>query len=271
MAKRRGEASINEQLDLRVWFRNDSDGTAFDPVSITQVEILDEDASTVLETIASGSVVKLGVGNYRVITSSSWNTASKTVYDKWYFQRIAAGIVYTSIQSTFIFSETVPVTSTDRYSTVSQLRSNVPRITVDVMETEDVIDKINQADSILEQDLANVVDFTSMPSITDDPATPNYINLLSQYKTAEMCLVSRYGAKRRVEEQSDRQYWERMYNELLQKILAGGVDLGDYSAGTSTFDYNTKEDVPPALGMGEYGGHIDESDLETQRENYGND
>ena len=129
---------------------------------------------------------------------------------------------------------------------------------------------IDQADNIIESDLSKVIDFDEVTAL-DDLTTPNYINLLSQYKTAERCLVSKFGAKRLVEEQSDRQYWETEYNDLIEDIIDGTVDIADEALGTSSFQNNVRNDVKPALGQGEQGGFIDEDDLEDQNEDLGGD
>ena len=157
-----------------------------------------------------------------------------------------------------------------KYSSAAQLLVNVPRLTIVVMPVVDVELIIDQADNIIESDLSKVIDFDEVTA-ADATTTPNYINLLSQYKTAERCLVSKYGAKRQVEEQSDRQYWEQEYDDLLNKILDGTLDISDESLGSPSFENNVRDDVEPALGMGEQGGFIDEDDLETQRDDYGND
>jgi hypothetical protein len=157
-----------------------------------------------------------------------------------------------------------------RYSAVSQLRSNVPRLTATVIPDADVEDRIDESDDIVETDLSKVVDFSTVTA-ADATTTPKYINQLSQYKAAELSLVAKYGAKRMVETQSDRQYWEKMYNDLLEKILNGEIDITDEALGSPDYQNNVKEDVPPAIGMGEYSGHIDDDDLEEQREDLGND
>jgi hypothetical protein len=157
-----------------------------------------------------------------------------------------------------------------RLSSVTQLRDNVPRITSAVLADAAVESRIDEADKLVEQKLSLIVDFT-LVTVADGLTTPEFINLLSQYKTAELCCVSAWGAKRKVEEQSDRQYWAGMYTELLTEVQNNEIDISDVAAGTNTFQNNVREDVPPALGMGEQGGFIDEDDLEDQREDYGND
>ena len=154
------------------------------------------------------------------------------------------------------------------YSSVAQFRSNIPRIPIGTMADAAVEDRIDFADDQVEVDLSKVVDFTL---VTDTPAgCPTFINKLSQYKTAEMCCVSKFGAKRMVEEQSDRQYWERMYNDLLKAIMASEIDLDDVGFAGMDYTNDVKNDVQPALGMGEEGEYVNETDNELIRATYGN-
>jgi len=107
MAVRREDAIINEQLDLRIMFRYDDSGVLFDPYQIRQVEILDTDATTVLETITN--ITRLGVGEYQIITDSSWNTVSRLVYDKWYFTKSSGLSEDVALEDTFIKSLNISV------------------------------------------------------------------------------------------------------------------------------------------------------------------
>lgn len=153
------------------------------------------------------------------------------------------------------------------YSSVTQARANDSKLVSAVISDGIITDRIDMADEIVETDLSNIVDFTL---VTDTPAgCPGYINQLSQYKTMELSLVNLYGAKREAEIQTDRQYWANLYKILLDKIIAGKIDLGTAGLGNNTFQNNVREDVIPALGMGEDAGFIDEDDLERQRDEYG--
>lgn len=156
------------------------------------------------------------------------------------------------------------------YSSIAQIRANDAKFVNSVDITDAIItDRIDEADQQIEIDLSNVVDFTL---VTDTPVgCPDYINKLSKYKATELTLVYYYGAKREAEVQTDRQYWANLYKLLLDKILAGEIALGTPGTMVSSFTYDVKEDVKPALGMGEQGGFIDESDLEDQRDFYSGD
>lgn len=154
------------------------------------------------------------------------------------------------------------------YSNITQLRFNVPRITVTVMGDVAVTDRIDIADDKVEVDLGNLVDFTL---VVDTPAgCPDYINKLSQYKTAEKCLVARFSAKRMAEEITDWQYWQSEYNILLEKILSGMIDLGAVALAGATYSKRFREDIEPALGQGERGEWANDDDIEDIRSDYGN-
>ena len=162
------------------------------------------------------------------------------------------------------------------YSTVAQYRGNIPSTETNEYSDPSVEGKIIQADSMIEQDLANIIDFSLVPNITADPATPTFINLLSQYKVAEMSLTAIFGAKREVTEVSDIQYWQKMYSNpeprqgetlgLLERIKNGSIplELSDGTAigtGVNTFTRDAKPGIEPALGLGKRGAFKNNTEL----------
>lgn len=152
------------------------------------------------------------------------------------------------------------------YSTVDQLRNNEKELLRDPPITDAIVtQRIEMSDNIVKIDLGNVINFTGMPEIVDVPATPNYINLCSQYKTVEMCLVYFYSAKRDIDEVSDIQYWQKLYNDLVQQIKDGLIELGDFGTGVQTFSNRAKPEVEPALGTDKYGEFEDLEDLQSER------
>jgi len=82
-------AKVGGTIELILDFTSDFDNTMFDPYSIDKVEIIDEDRITIIETIASGSVVNISPGTYK-ITIAAISTA-KTIIDKWFFTRVVGG------------------------------------------------------------------------------------------------------------------------------------------------------------------------------------
>jgi hypothetical protein len=126
------------------------------------------------------------------------------------------------------------------YSTDAQFRGNVPRIDTDEYSVIAVEGRIVEADKEINQDVSTCIDTSLIPAIDDASATPDYINLLSQYKTAELSLVAIYGYKREVTEVSDIQYWQKKYDDKLAEIKSGSIELElsdgtDISTGVGTF------------------------------------
>ncbi len=166
------------------------------------------------------------------------------------------------------------------YSIVAQYRGNIPSTETNEYSDLSVQGKIIQADSIIEQALANIIDFALVPNITASPATPTFINLLSQYKVAEMSLTAIFGAKREVTEISDIQYWQKMYSNpnpaqgetigLLEQIINGSIPLvlSDGTAigtGVGTFQRDSKVGIEPAMGTGKYGKFENDGELRLKR------
>jgi|GEM_PF-4901652 len=123
MSVRRTQAVINEALDLRVAFRYDDLTTLFDPAEISLVEILDDDATTVLETFVPPNITRLSLGRYQIITSPLWNTAPKTVYDRWIFKKEVGGQNYSIMQSTVINLTYVPTPPAPGIPTALEIRN----------------------------------------------------------------------------------------------------------------------------------------------------
>ena len=90
MALTRFTAEIENDLTLRAEFRRDADteskglsSVLFDPFSVDQVEILDTDNATVLETIATADITKISTGIYEVTADKASYDVAGTYYDKW--------------------------------------------------------------------------------------------------------------------------------------------------------------------------------------------
>jgi hypothetical protein len=153
------------------------------------------------------------------------------------------------------------------YSTVAELRGNGNNFSlIHSIDLTDIIvtARIVEADKIVEADLSKIIDFSLIVT------TPIFINLLSQYKTCEKCLVWLYSRKRKGKEDDDIQYWIDQYKILLEKILDGEVELVDgggiaIGGTTQIFENDAKPNIEPALGLGEYGGFLNKDDLENIR------
>jgi len=68
---------------IEVEFRRPVSGALIDPNAVSQLEILDTDGSTVLETIASGSITKVSTGRYKATASGATLDAAGAYYHRW--------------------------------------------------------------------------------------------------------------------------------------------------------------------------------------------
>jgi hypothetical protein len=153
------------------------------------------------------------------------------------------------------------------YSTVAELRANLPTILSTVYDDTKVGTRITQADINVIVDLSGVVDFDAVDALA---TVPNVINLLSQYKTAEKVIYANYGLKITTSEIPDIEYWRAQYNTLIDKVIAGEINILDVDgnsvmAGISSFSNYAKNNIRPALGNDKYGEFISKGDLESER------
>ena len=159
------------------------------------------------------------------------------------------------------------------FSTETELKDNVKVIENGFTSTEiTAIFGSREAISktIIKQDLANCIDFTKVKEINQSPKTPDFINLLSQYKTAELTYVRLGSVKRKFNEIDDRMFWENMYNKLFEDIKGGKIELIDSNGksvgtGITKFDHTSKKDVKPRFGFRKYGIFADDEKLEEIR------
>lgn len=126
MSVERDDAIINEAIIMRTGFRFDRTGSLFDPDSISKVEIRDSDHTTVLETIESGAITKSETGVYFVTSSTSWNTSSRKVFDRWFI--VKDGVDYELDNSTFIRSEASTADGISSFVSLVKLKVQSPTI-----------------------------------------------------------------------------------------------------------------------------------------------
>jgi hypothetical protein len=168
------------------------------------------------------------------------------------------------------------------YSTAEQLQNNVLVLanTYKVPATLALKSAaaIATADKIIRVDVSLVINTALIPAVVDTPATPEFINLLSQYKAAQFAVLRMTGARRTVQEETDIQFWGGLYSDLLADIKAGKIPLElsdgtNIGTGTTTFVNDALPDVKPRFGFGEYGEWLDKDELEEARDveviNYG--
>jgi len=107
------------------------------------------------------------------------------------------------------------------FCTVEDIRKLTKKLN-DVEVTDEEIEQyITIADKIVMVDLTPIIDMQSLQNITNGLA----LNLLSSYKTCELMLSAYYGASRKIDEVSDVQFFNKLYEKLLQNIVNGNVKL----------------------------------------------
>jgi hypothetical protein len=141
------------------------------------------------------------------------------------------------------------------YSTVAEIRALSAMFqetaTNSKLTTPIITDRITMADLIVDADMDG---YATVP-ITG--TVPSAVNLLSRYKSAELCLVYLYSQTRTEGRgNTDIEYWQKMYAEFLP-IAQKNVD----STGINTFSTHSRKDILPAMGGGQYGEFLTEEDL----------
>lgn len=163
------------------------------------------------------------------------------------------------------------------FSTETQARNNFASIIEDDIDPAVINDRIEQADNQVKIDLASIIDFSLVPDTTPPSSNlPDFINKLSQYKTMELLYVKLFGAKRLVQEQSDRIYWQKMYSNpdpaigetegLLERVKSFEIPLElvdgtSISGTTSNFSNIARDGVEPAFGVDKYGEFLTDDEL----------
>lgn len=153
------------------------------------------------------------------------------------------------------------------FSTNTELFNNV-KIIESSFETsptpaEFATERIALADKMVQVDAGKYVDFSLVP---DDATTP-VINLLSQYKAAEMALRRITGIKRRTQENDDIAEWESYYNKLLDQLKKGDLnaeleDGTNVGSSVGRFENTARPDIKPNQGYDKYGEWLDNDDME---------
>jgi len=107
------------------------------------------------------------------------------------------------------------------YSSITEFDNNLivlKQATLTPAEKQAIID---EADKIVEIDLSPKIDSVTLSAITP---IPKELNLLSQYKTAEIALIKRFSSNRgNLEENPDIANWNKLYSSLLHQMLNGMV------------------------------------------------
>lgn len=117
------------------------------------------------------------------------------------------------------------------FCTVDDIRKLTKKLN-DVEVTDEEIEQyITIADKIVMVDLTPIIDMQSLQNITNGLA----LNLLSSYKTCELMLSAYYGASRKIDEVSDVQFFNKLYEKLLKNIVNGNVKLDGANIMTKSY------------------------------------
>jgi hypothetical protein len=125
-----------------------------------------------------------------------------------------------------------------------------------------------QADRLIYSRVAGTINFWTAAGYAVHNYIPDYLNQLSLYKTAEYCLLYLYGQNRK-QDSPDIAIYVKKFEDLLEEVRAGCVDLEVYDSGIvglQSSDF-ARGNVPPALGMGRYGNFINDEQLANERLN----
>lgn len=134
----RGSAVVLRPILLTMEFRYDKTGELFDPHEVRQVDILENDGATVIESIAS--ITRIGLGRYRIQASAV--SSPKTILDKWYFTAESGEEEQFHIQDTQVYDQAA-------LSTTELEQTSVPeRLYSDVFLTDQEIVLLNTVEKI---------------------------------------------------------------------------------------------------------------------------
>lgn len=136
------------------------------------------------------------------------------------------------------------------YSTVTQLRENLPAYSSGVITDDDVTNRIAMADKKVYIWLTGL---GIQDDVNDYPDTPYVVNLYSQALTCELVLAQAYTSYQG-EEPLDLAYW-RKFREDIEAKVANGLPI--VSSGVTLYnnvaDYSNDLPDNTYFGYGEYG------------------
>ena len=102
MSVERENAVIDNEITLKCNFKFNQTGDLFNPASISKVEILDSDGTTVIETITGVDIVNDSTGKYHVVATAI--ATAKTIYDKWTFVPVTGATAITQTNTCIVWS-----------------------------------------------------------------------------------------------------------------------------------------------------------------------
>lgn len=105
--------------------------------------------------------------------------------------------------------------------TKDDVRKLTKKINVTDVADDDIDSFILTATNIVFTDLSKIATQAQLENVSNSLA----LNLLCSYKTCELILASFFGAGRKIDEITDIQFFQKLYDKLLNNILNGNVKL----------------------------------------------
>jgi len=117
------------------------------------------------------------------------------------------------------------------FCTVDDIRKLTKKLNDVEVADEEIEQYIAVAEKVVMVDLSPNIDAEKLQQMTNSLA----LNLLSSYKTCELMLSAYYGASRKIDEVSDVQFFQKLYDKLLQNIVNGNVKLDGANIMTKSY------------------------------------
>lgn len=142
------------------------------------------------------------------------------------------------------------------FCTIQDVRKLSKKINETDVPDSEITDYINTAQNVVLVDLSDYAKAEKLLSLDNSLA----LNLLCAYKTCELVLAAYYGASRKIDEVSDIQFFQKLYNTLLKNILNGNVQIAEINSQAKSYPaldkkrsrlYNVKG-VETFFGDGDY-------------------
>jgi len=94
------------------------------------------------------------------------------------------------------------------------------------MSDSDIENRIAEADDTIYVDLSSLFTEAELAALG---SSNKALNLLSTWKSVELCLSRLFGAARQADQVSDVDYWRKKYDGLIGRILSGEITLTETS------------------------------------------
>jgi len=118
------------------------------------------------------------------------------------------------------------------FSTAAEVRACNDKLAREADVSDTVIeDRIAEADDTIYVDLSGIATEAELTALG---ATNKVLNLLSTWKSVELCLARLFGDARQADQVSDVSYWKAKYNDLLNRVISGDISLSATTSPVAT-------------------------------------